>query len=52
MKKFSPKNTNASTKWVMYFSEWRKSWNTCVVLTPASAFAESWYMYSSFADSW
>ena len=31
-KKFSPKNTNASTKWVMsYFSECRKSWNTCVV---------------------
>ena len=31
-KKLSPKNTNASTKWAMSnFSEWRKSWNTCVV---------------------
>ena len=52
-KKFSPKNTNASTKWAMLnISEWRKLWSTCVVANSCSAFAESWYMYSSFADSW
>ena len=51
--KFYPKNTNASTKWAMSnFSGWRKSWNTCVVANSCSAFAESWYVYSSFADSW